>query len=175
MAKIPASATTTAAKPTATPAAPGASVDETGTPISTVPDGHGDTVTLPDAELNTAADPKTANGDEARKEAGISASATAEQVLANGGKDTIDHTVKSTERPDVPAEPDAARVAASGKGKKVTGRVLTPITLAGQRFEPNDIIEGVPESLAGESIDTSDDAVAYCRAHGFPVKPFQAE
>lgn len=144
-------------------------------PTSTVPNGKGENVTLPDAELNTAADPKTANGDEARKETGISASATAEQVLANGGQDTIDHSVKNTERPDVPAVPDPAQLAGAAKGKKVTGRVLVSITLGAQRWEPGDIIEDVPQSLVGESIDTHEDAVAYAREQGFPAKPYAPE
>lgn len=144
-------------------------------PTSTVPNGKGEDVTVADSTLNTAADPKTANGDEVRKENGISASATAEQVLANGGKDTIDHSLKSTERPDVPAEPSLASASASAKSKKITGRVLVAITLGAQRWEPNDIIEGVPESLVGDRVDTHEDAVAYAREQGFPTKAYAPE
>lgn len=144
------------------------------TPTSTVPNGKGEDVSVADSKLNTADDPKTANGDTVRKENGISASATAEQVLANGGKDTIDHTLKSTERPDVPAVPDQG-AAPSAKGKKITGRVLVAITLGAQRWEPNDIIEDVPESLVGDSVDTHEDAVEYARAQGFPVKAYQPD
>lgn len=143
-------------------------------PTSTVPTATGDKVTVPDGELNTAADPKTANGDEVRKQNGISASATAEQVLADGGKDTIDHTEKSTERPDVPAAPDTAAAPAES-GKTVNGRVLAAITFGEVRFEPNDVIEGVPEKLAkqhADSIDTTPEAVAYARAHGFPARAY---
>ena len=142
-------------------------------PTSTVPNGKGEDVTVADSELNTAADPKTANGDEVRKANGISASATAEQVLANGGKDTIDHSVKATERPDTPAAPDEESLPAKAKSKKVTGRVLVAIDLNGQRWEPNDIIEDVPESLVADRIDTNEDAVAYSRDLGFPAKKYQ--
>ena len=52
-------------------------------PTSTVPTATGDKVTVPDGELNTAADPKTANGDEVRKQNGISASATFGSLIAS--------------------------------------------------------------------------------------------
>ncbi|MFM9926903.1 hypothetical protein VLK31_28225 [Variovorax sp. H27-G14] len=144
-------------------------------PTSTVPNGKGEEVTISDDKLNTAEDPKTANGDTVRKENGISASATAEQILANGGKDTTDHTLKSTQHPDVPAVPDQAAAQASAKSKKVTGRVLVAITLGAQRWEPNDIIEDVPESLVGDSVDAHEDAVAYAREQGFLVKAYAPE
>lgn len=143
-------------------------------PTSTVPNGKGETVTVADSELNTPQDPKTANGDVIRKENGISASATAEQVLSDGGKDTIDHSAKATERPDVPAVPDLESLPAKAKGKKVTGRVLVAIELNGQRWEPNDIIEDVPEALVVDRIDTHEDAVTYSRDLGFPAKKYQA-
>ena len=142
-------------------------------PVSTVPNGKGENVTIPDAELNTAADPKTANGDEVRKERGISASATAEQVLANGGVDTIDHDAKPTMRPDTPAAPDAEQIKGTGKGVDV--RVLSGITIAGVRYEPNDVVTGLPESFAkdhAEAFDTDAAAVAYARELGMPVRAF---
>ena len=123
-------------------------------------------VTLANAEAGTTGDP-------VRQEHGISPAATAEQVLANGGVDTIDHTLSSVTRPDVPAEPTLTD--ADLKGKKVDCRVLSAVTLYGVRFEPNDVLEGVPETLATQhkgSLDSHPDAVAFARAEGYPVKQF---
>ncbi|MEH3087712.1 MAG: hypothetical protein PGN26_14530 [Xylophilus ampelinus] len=159
-----------------TATAPNASAPEPGAePTSTVPNGRGENVEVPDAELNTAADPKTANGDVARKVAGIAPSATAEQVLANGGVDTIDHSVDGANAPDIPAEPDAAAVDAQATGKPVAGRVLAAVTIAGVRYQPNEVITGLPGSLAkqhADSVDSHPDAVAYARSQGFPERAY---
>ena len=54
-------------------------------------------------------------------------------------------------------------------------RVLAPVTIAGTRYEPNDVIEGLPlaliEAHAG-SVDDHPDAVTYARENGGAVKPF---
>ena len=54
-------------------------------------------------------------------------------------------------------------------------RVLAPVTIAGTRYEPNDVIEGLPLALidahAG-SVDDHPDAVTYARENGGAVKPF---
>lgn len=146
-----------------------------GKATSTVKTASGDTAVVADDALNTAADPKTANGDAARKEQGISASATAEQVLANGGVDTTDHSLVATPADDIPADPDPAAVLAGATGAPVDGRVLAAVTIAGTRYQPNDVVVGLPGSIAEQhrdSIDTHPDAVAYARAQGFPVKLF---
>lgn len=144
-------------------------------PTSTVKTATGETAVVADSTLNTADDPKTANGDAIRKEQGISASATAEQVLANGGVDTTDHSLVPTPADDIPAQPDPATVVAGATGAPVDGRVLAAVTIAGTRYMPNDIIEGLPTSIAEQhrdSIDTHPDAVAYAHSQGFPVKQF---
>lgn len=54
-------------------------------------------------------------------------------------------------------------------------RVLVAVTIAEQRFHPNDLIEGVPQCVAqayAGSVDQHPDAVAYARSTGAPVKPF---
>lgn len=104
-------------------------------------------------------------------------------------------TSEATNAPDVPTSTDAAATAAPGTeagtqadaagaseqeavsahGKLITGRVLAGLEINGQRFNPNDIIEDVPESWAGAAVDTHPDAVAYARSQGFPVKKFRAE
>lgn len=56
-------------------------------------------------------------------------------------------------------------------------RVLAAVTIAGQRFQPDDVIEGIPEDVAkahAGSVDPHPDAVDYARSAGAPVKPFQA-
>ena len=54
-------------------------------------------------------------------------------------------------------------------------RVLAPVTIAGTRYEPNDVIEGLPlaliEAYAG-SVDDHPDAVTYARDSGGTVKAF---
>lgn len=55
-------------------------------------------------------------------------------------------------------------------------RVLAPVTIGCERFDPNDVIEGLPLALAeahAGSVDTHPDAVAYARSTGSPVKPFE--
>ena len=54
-------------------------------------------------------------------------------------------------------------------------RVLAAVTIAEQRFHPDDLIEGVPQCVAqayAGSVDQHPDAVAYARSTGSPVKPF---
>lgn len=57
-------------------------------------------------------------------------------------------------------------------------RVLTPVTIADVRYEPNDVIEGLPlalvEAYAG-SVDDHPDAVTYARDNGAPVKAFELQ
>ena len=174
---VKATAAAPAPKNTTAALASAPALDEAGNPISTVPDGHGDSVTVPDAALNTPEDPHTANGDVARKLAGVSASATAEQVLANGGVDTTDHSLAATSRPDVPAQPDSSTVAAGATGTPSDVRVLADVTIAGVRYLSNDVIEGLPASLVeqhAEAVDAHPDAVAYARTLGMPAKPFAA-
>lgn len=57
-------------------------------------------------------------------------------------------------------------------------RVLAAVTIAGVRFAPDDVIEGVPEPTAkahAGSMDPHPDAVAYARSVGAPAKPFPGQ
>lgn len=57
-------------------------------------------------------------------------------------------------------------------------RVLAAVTIAGVRFAPDDVIEGVPEATAkahAGSMDPHPEAVAYARSVGAPVKPFPGQ
>lgn len=57
-------------------------------------------------------------------------------------------------------------------------RVLAAVTIDGVRFQPDDVIEGMPESVAkayAGSVDPHPDAVAYARSVGAPVKPFSGQ
>lgn len=57
-------------------------------------------------------------------------------------------------------------------------RVLAAVTIDGVRFQPDDVIEGVPETIAqayAGSVDPHPDAVAYARSVGSPVKPFPGQ
>jgi len=68
-----------------------------------------------------------------------------------------------------PAPQDVALVAV---------RVLAAVTIDGERFQPDDVIEGMPEAIAqayAGSVDPHPDAVAYARSVGAPVKPFPGQ
>ena len=57
-------------------------------------------------------------------------------------------------------------------------RVLAAVTIDGVRFAPDDVIEGMPETIAqayAGSVDPHPDAVAYARSVGAPVKPFPGQ
>jgi hypothetical protein len=57
-------------------------------------------------------------------------------------------------------------------------RVLAAATIDGVRFAPDDVIEGMPETIAqayAGSVDPHPDAVAYARSVGSPVKPFPGQ
>ena len=57
-------------------------------------------------------------------------------------------------------------------------RVLAGVTIDGERFQPDDVIEGMPETIAqayAGSVDPHPDAVAYARSVGAPVKPFPGQ
>lgn len=54
-------------------------------------------------------------------------------------------------------------------------RVLAAVTIGDVRYQPDDVIEGLPEDLAKaykSSLDQHPDAVAYARSIDAPVKPF---
>ena len=74
-----------------------------------------------------------------------------------------------------PAKAPATAGAAPGDGELVDVRVLAAVTIGGERFEPDDVIEGMPDNVAqayAGSVDPHPDAVAYARATGAPVKHF---
>lgn len=55
-------------------------------------------------------------------------------------------------------------------------RVLAAVTIGGERFQPDDVIEGMPENVAqayAGSVDPHPDAVAYARANGGDVVQYQ--
>lgn len=54
-------------------------------------------------------------------------------------------------------------------------RVLAAVSIEGERFLPDEVIEGMPESVAqayADRVDSHPDAVAYARSIDAPVKPF---
>lgn len=54
-------------------------------------------------------------------------------------------------------------------------RVLAAVTIGGERFQPDDVIEGMPGSVADAyagSVDSHPEAVAYACSIGAPVKPY---
>lgn len=65
--------------------------------------------------------------------------------------------------------------AAADEAEHCDARVLAAVTIDGQRYQPDDVIEGLPQALAQaykSSLDPHPDAVAYARSTGAPVKPF---
>lgn len=57
-------------------------------------------------------------------------------------------------------------------------RVLAAVSIDGVRFQPNDVIEGMPDAVAqayAGSVDAHPDAVAYARSIDSPVKPFPGQ
>ena len=57
-------------------------------------------------------------------------------------------------------------------------RVLAAVTIGGERYQPDDVIEGLPAHLAQAymgSVDAHPDAVAYARSIGASVKPFPGQ
>lgn len=62
--------------------------------------------------------------------------------------------------------------------QRVEVRVLAAVTIGGEHFQPGDVIEGVPWSVADAyagSVDPHPDAVAYARSIGTPVKPYPGQ
>lgn len=57
-------------------------------------------------------------------------------------------------------------------------RVLAAVTIGGARFQPDDVIEGMPDSVAqayAGSVDPHPDAVAYARSLGASVLHFPGQ
>lgn len=98
-----------------------------------------------------------------------------------------DETAQASET-QAPATAGAADGQGAGAGTQqdpapqdvalVAVRVLAAVTIDGVRFQPDDVIEGMPESVAkayAGSVDPHPDAVAYARSVGSPVKPFPGQ
>lgn len=98
-----------------------------------------------------------------------------------------DETAQSGET-QAPATAGAADGQGAGAGTQqdpatqdvalVAVRVLAAVIIDGVRFQPDDVIEGVPETIAqayAGSVDPHPDAVAYARSVGSPVKPFPGQ
>lgn len=109
--------------------------------------------------------------------------AAGEQDLQQGGTEG-----GQTGETQAPATAGAADGQGAGAGTQqdpepqdvalVAVRVLAAVTVAGVRFAPDDVIEGVPEPTAkahAGSVDPHPDAVAYARSIGAPVKPFPGQ
>lgn len=112
----------------------------------------------------------------------------ADQVAGQQAQQQVgDETAQSGET-QVPATAGAGDGQGAGAGTQqdpapqdvalVDVRVLAAVTIDGVRFQPDDVIEGMPESIAqayAGSVDPHPDAVAYARSVGAPVKPFPGQ
>lgn len=109
--------------------------------------------------------------------------AAGQQTQQQGADDTA-----PAGEPQAPATAGAADGQGAGAGAQqdpapqdvapVAVRVLAAVTIDGVRFAPDDVIEGMPETIAqayAGSVDPHPDAVAYARSVGAPVKPFPGQ
>ncbi len=93
--------------------------------------------------------------------------------------------VAQSEETQVPASAGVADGQAAGavmqqdpplqEAQLVDVRVLAAVSIEGERFLPDEVIEGMPESVAqayADRVDSHPDAVAYARSIDAPVKPF---
>lgn len=72
------------------------------------------------------------------------------------------------------AQPDAA----PQQVQLIDVRVLAAVNIGGARFQPDDVIEGMPDSVAqayAGSVDPHPDAVAYARSIGALVLPYPGQ
>ena len=79
---------------------------------------------------------------------------------------------------DQPAGYTAEQPTATLDVVQVDVRVLAAVTIGGARFQPDDVIEGMPDSVAqayAGSVDPHPDAVAYARSLGVPVLPYPGQ
>lgn len=79
---------------------------------------------------------------------------------------------------DQPAGHTAEQPTAALDVVRVDVRVLASVTIGGARFQPDDVIEGMPDSVAqayAGSVDPHPDAVAYARSLGAPVLPYPGQ
>lgn len=122
--------------------------------------------TTPTAAEAPAADPTA--GQQAQQQGAVeTAQASETQAPATAGAADGQGAGAGTQQD--PAPQDVALVAV---------RVLAAVIIDGVRFQPDDVIEGMPEAAAkayAGSVDPHPDAVAYARSVGAPVKPFPGQ
>ncbi len=76
--------------------------------------------------------------------------------------------------PEPPAEPDPSLEASV---ETSTVRVLCTTTLGANRYQPNNVIEGVPADVLSQyagSLDPHPDAIAFAKAEGGPTLQYEA-
>ena len=112
----------------------------------------------------------------------------ADQVAGQQAQQQVGDEAAQSGETQAPATAGAADGQGAGAGAQqdpapqdvalVDVRVLAAVTIDGVRFQPDDVIEGVPETIAqayAGSVDPHPDAVAYARSVGAPVKPFPGQ
>lgn len=109
------------------------------------------------------------------------ASALTTDAAVSAAAETANSSPNIEDKAMAPAADSAAASAPAAAGLKsepmVSARVLCAVTIGADGYLPNDVIEGLPSSIADHyagSIDSHPDAVDHALAQGAVIKQFVA-